>query len=183
MPVPDQGPAAQAGHACYRTAALPAPDTTSPRATAPCAIHDGGPPCQGRPRPSTCRRGTRRLAGLSRARRRSGAGGWMIGLGLGTGGMAGECTVGRLPILAGEVLAAAIIVVPLLTGTILVTVVVFGSTESSDRIFRLLRWFSDKEEPPAPRPVTTRNALSAGRSRTGRSACATGRIRYGRCPH
>ena len=83
----------------------------------------------------------------------------MIGsLGLGTGGIAGECAAGRLHFLAGEILAATIIVVPLLTGTILVTVVVFGSTKCSDRVFRFLRWFSGKEEPPAPSPVTTGTA-------------------------
>jgi hypothetical protein len=96
MPVPDQEPAAQAGHACCRAA------------------------------------------------------GRMIGLVLGPGGLAGECAAARLHLVAGEILAAAIIIVPLLTGTILVTVVVFGGTRSSDRVFRLLRWFSDNEEPPAP---------------------------------
>jgi hypothetical protein len=64
--------------------------------------------------------------------------------------MAGECIAGHLHLLVGEILVAAIIIVPLLTGIILVTVVVFGSTKSSDRVFRLLRWSSDKEEPPAP---------------------------------
>lgn len=178
MPVPDQGPAARVGHACYRASTPAAPVTASPRATAPCATRDGGPRCQGRPRPSAGHEGTRRSAGRptgsSRARRRASAGGRMIGLGLGTGGIAGECTAGRLHFLAGEILAAAIIIVPLLTGTILVTVVVFGSTKSSDRVFRLLRLFSEKEEPPAPSPVTTRTALGTGRRRTRRSTCAEG---------
>lgn len=84
------------------------------------------------------------------------------GLGLGTAGIAGECAAGRLPFLVGEILAAAIIVVPLLTGTILVTVVVFGSTKCSDRVFRFLRWFSGEEEPPAPSPIT--NGLPSTRA-------------------
>lgn len=63
----------------------------------------------------------------------------IIGLGLGAGGIAGECTAERLHFLAGEILAAAIIIVPLLTSTILLTVAVFGSTKSSNRVFRLLR--------------------------------------------
>lgn len=50
----------------------------------------------------------------------------------------------------GEILAAAIIIVPLLTAAILVMVAVFGTTKSSDRVFRLLRWSSGKEEPQAP---------------------------------
>ena len=75
-----------------------------------------------------------------RARRRAGLGGQVIaGLRLGTVGIAGECAAGRLHFLAGEILAAAMIVVPLLTGTILVTVVVFGSAKCSDRVFRFLR--------------------------------------------
>jgi hypothetical protein len=82
----------------------------------------------------------------------------MTGLGLGTGGIAGECTAGRLHFLAGEILVGAIIVVPLLTGIILVTVVVFCSTKSSDRVFRLLRWSRGKEEPPAPTPGPHRHS-------------------------
>ena len=76
----------------------------------------------------------------------------MIGLGLGAGCIAGECTAAGPHFLASEILTAAIIIVPLLTATILVTVAVFGSTKSSDRVFRLLRWFSHKEEPQRPSP-------------------------------
>lgn len=105
----------------------------------------------------------------------------MIGWGLGAGGVAGECTAARMHFLAGEVLAAAGIMAPLLTGTILVTVVVFGTAKCSDRVFRLLRWFSDKEEPPAPSPVSTGKALGTDRRRTGRCACTAGRIKHDRC--
>jgi hypothetical protein len=77
--------------------------------------------------------------------------GRMVSLGLGPGGIAGACTAARLHSLVGEILAAAMIAVPLATGVILVAVIVFGSTESSNRVFRLLRWIRDKEEPPAPR--------------------------------
>jgi hypothetical protein len=103
----------------------------------------------------------------------------MIGLVLGPGGIAGEWTAGRLHFVAGEILAAAIIIVPLLTGTILVMVVVFGGTKSSDRVFRLLRWFSDKEEPPAPAlsppgPLLT----STGRRKNRLSVCAAERISH-----
>lgn len=74
----------------------------------------------------------------------------MLGLGLGPGGVIGACTAGLLHCLLGEILAAAMIALPLTTGVILVAVIVFGSSESSDRVFRLLRWIRDKEEPPAP---------------------------------
>jgi hypothetical protein len=129
---------------------------TGPRATSHHATHDP--------------------AGPGRALRRAGVSGQVItGLRLGTAGIAGECAAGRLHFLAGEILAAAMIVVPLLTGTILVTVVVFGSAKCSDRVFRFLRWFSDKEEPLAPNPVTTGTAPGAGLRRTGSSGCAAGR--------
>jgi hypothetical protein len=154
MPVSDQEPAAQADHACYRRAILPVPVTAGLTATAPCATHDERPRCQERRPPSIGQPETQRSADRSavsiRAAKQVGAGGRMIGLVLGPGGIVGEWTAGRLHFVAGEILAAAIIIVPLLTGTILVMVVVFGGTKSSDRVFRLLRWFSDKEEPPAP---------------------------------
>ena len=77
-------------------------------------------------------------------------GGRVLGLGLGPGGIACVCTAERLHSLAGEILAAVMIVVPLATGAALVAVVVFGSIESSDRVFRLLRWLRDREEPSGP---------------------------------
>jgi hypothetical protein len=73
-----------------------------------------------------------------------------LGLGLGPGGIVCVCTAERLHSLVGEILAAVLIVGPLVTGAVLLTVVVFGSNKSIDRIFRLLRWFRDKEEPPEP---------------------------------
>lgn len=186
MPVPDQGPGAQTGHGCHRAATSAIPATSIPRATPPHSTHDGRPRCQGHRRLSAGRRGTQRSAGSSaepsRVRGRAGTCGRMICMGLGTGSIVGECTAGRLHFIAGEILAA-IIIVPLLTGAILVTVAVFGSSRSSDRVFRLLRWSSDKEEPPAPSPVTTVTALGHARRRTGHSACAAGRTRHDRRPH
>lgn len=84
--------------------------------------------------------------------RRAGAGGRVPGLVFGTGGLAGEYTAGRLHFLAGEILAGTIIIVPLLVGTILVAVAVFGSTRSCARAFRFLRWIADKEEPSRRQP-------------------------------
>jgi hypothetical protein len=42
------------------------------------------------------------------------------------------------------------IIAPLAAGAALVVVVVFGSVQSGERVFRLLRWLRDKEEPPEP---------------------------------
>jgi hypothetical protein len=76
--------------------------------------------------------------------------GRMLGVALGPSGVAGACAAGRMHFLLGEILAAALIIIPLTTCVILVAVIVFGSAESSDRVFRLLRCIRDKEEPPAP---------------------------------
>lgn len=191
MPVPAQGPAAHARHRRGRGATREALVRASPREADRCAaarnaVHDQGPRCHGRRRSSADRPGTGqsagRRAGSSRAQRRTGPGG-IIGMGLGAGGIASGCTVGHLQFLAGEILAAAIIIAPLLTGTVLVTVVVFGTTKSSDRVFRLLRCFSGKEEPPAPSPATTETPFGTERLRTGRSARDCGRLTHDRSPH
>jgi hypothetical protein len=63
--------------------------------------------------------------------------------------------------LVGEILAAAMIVVPLITSAILVAVIVFGSAKSSNRVFRLLRWLRDKEEPPGPTRGHPTSSVSA----------------------
>jgi hypothetical protein len=65
-------------------------------------------------------------------------------------GVAGAFTAGCLHPLIGEILAAAMVIVPLATGVTLVAVIAFGSIESSNRIFRLLRWIHDGEEPSPP---------------------------------
>ncbi len=86
--------------------------------------------------------------------------GQILGLALGpSGGIASVCTAERLHSLVGEVLAATMIIVPLMTGVILVTVIVFGSSESSNRVFRLLRCIRNKEEPLAPGRPRTRSLL------------------------
>lgn len=93
-----------------------------------------------------------RTAGPRGARRHTRMTGRMLGLGLSPSGMAGACTAGCLHSLVGEILAAAMVIVPLTTGVILVAVIVLGSVESSNRVFRLLRCINDEEEPPSPSP-------------------------------
>ena len=74
----------------------------------------------------------------------------ILGIALGPSGVAGTCAAGRMHFMLGEILAATLIIVPLTASVILVAVIVFGGTESSNRVFRLLRCIRDKEEPPAP---------------------------------
>jgi hypothetical protein len=66
-------------------------------------------------------------------------------------GVMSACTAEATHFLVGGIIAA-IIALELAVGAVLVVVIIFGSTESCNRIFRLLRWIRDKEEPPAPRP-------------------------------
>jgi hypothetical protein len=52
------------------------------------------------------------------------------------------------------VLAIANATVPPVAGVVVVTVILFGSEETNDRIFRLLRWIANRPEPPAPPDCT-----------------------------
>lgn len=180
MPVPYQGPVAQIWYACHCPTAPKGPATVYTSANVAGVTDDAGPRCQGRLQPSTSPRETQRSADRpswrTHPRRRDAAGVRMTGLGLSIGGIAGECAAARLHFLTGEIIAGAIVIVPLLTSMILLAVVVFGGSTSSDRVFRLFRWSSDKEEPQAPAPVTNRGPLSTGRRRTGCPACAKKRI-------
>ena len=54
--------------------------------------------------------------------------------------------IGMLHPLLGEVIAITEIVVALTV----IAVALFGSQALSERAFRLLRWFSNRPEPPAP---------------------------------
>lgn len=54
--------------------------------------------------------------------------------------------IGQLHPLLGEVIAIAEIVVVLTV----IAVALFGSKTLSERAFRLLRWFANRPEPPAP---------------------------------
>jgi hypothetical protein len=112
------------------------------------APRQGYDPAVGSPAAVSC--GESRTAGTGAARRHPSLAARMLGLAFGPGGVAGACTAGRMHCMLGEVLAAVLIIVPLTTSVILVVVVVFGGTESSNRVFRLLRCIRDKEEPPAP---------------------------------
>jgi hypothetical protein len=47
-------------------------------------------------------------------------------------------------------ISQVIIIAEILTGLVIVTSALFGSQIISDRAFRLLRWLSDRPEPPQP---------------------------------
>jgi hypothetical protein len=114
----------------------------------------GRAPCQGHGQAANshgavpCNEG--RAVGTKAARKHTSLVGQMLGLTLGPGGVAGACVAGCMHSLLGELLAAALVIVPLTISVILVAVIVFGRAESSNRVFRLLRCIRDKEEPPAP---------------------------------
>jgi len=52
--------------------------------------------------------------------------------------------------MVGAVLAAADVIVPMIVALVLLTAILRGSTETCERVFRLLRWITNRAEPPAP---------------------------------
>jgi hypothetical protein len=74
---------------------------------------------------------------------------WKLG---GAAGILGtEATAAYLSRPLGAALAAADIAVPLALVAVLLTAVLLGSTETCERVFRLLRWITNRPEPPHPR--------------------------------
>jgi hypothetical protein len=74
--------------------------------------------------------------------------GWKLGAGVGT--LGAEGAVGYLYAPLGAALAAADVIVPLAVGLILLVAILRGSNETYERVFRLLRWVTNRPEPPAP---------------------------------
>lgn len=64
-------------------------------------------------------------------------------VGLGTGPAAGSLTIAFEPALGAVVLLTEMAFV-----LILFAIVVFGTQEQADRVFRLLRWLRNSSEPP-----------------------------------
>ena len=96
------------------------------------------------------RRGGRAAAG--RSLKLACAVGQVVIQGLGLGGAAGADAAQSLHSLVGEILVAAVTAVSLATGVTLLALIVFGSAEYGDRVFRVLRWIRGKDEPSAPHP-------------------------------
>src|SRR6185437_3401956 len=71
-------------------------------------------------------------------------------LGTGAAALAAEGTAGYLHPMVGAVLAAADVIVPMIVALVLLTAILRGSTETCERVFRLLRWITNRAEPPAP---------------------------------
>jgi hypothetical protein len=122
------------------------------RATAPAPTSAGKAGKQGNGRVSMCRARTKRPGSrASGSKWNQKLVGQIISLSGVPVGVMSACTAGTAHFLADAIIAA-IIAIYLAAGIILVAVMVFGSTESCDRFFRLLHWIRDQEEPPAPEP-------------------------------
>ena len=52
----------------------------------------------------------------------------------------------------GEALAGADVIVPLAIALVLLAAILLGSSETCERVFRLLRWIDGRPEPTAPGP-------------------------------
>jgi hypothetical protein len=50
----------------------------------------------------------------------------------------------------GEILTIAQIMIPLIGALVLLIILLWGSDERCDRVFRLLRWATNRPEPAAP---------------------------------
>jgi len=71
------------------------------------------------------------------------------------GALGAEATIAYLSPPLGAALAAADVIVPLAIAVVLLIAVLRGSTETCERVFRLLRWIANRPEPPAPQGPST----------------------------
>ena len=75
-------------------------------------------------------------------------------LGAGAGALGGEGLAAHLHPALGEALAAADVIVPLAIALILLTAILYGSSQTCERVFRLLRCITNRPEPPSPATVS-----------------------------
>lgn len=73
-------------------------------------------------------------------------------VGMGAGFFGSESLTAYLHPAFGETLVAADIVGPLAIAVTVLIVILRGSNQTVERIFRLLRWIANRPEPPAPGP-------------------------------
>lgn len=79
------------------------------------------------------------------------AAGWTK-LGTGLGIVAAEVAEGALHPALAEALAIADLAIPVVIMLIVFAVIIWGSQQTVDRVFRLLRWITNRPEPAAPDP-------------------------------
>lgn len=89
---------------------------------------------------------------------------WRV-LGTGAGVLGGEGLIACSRPALSELLAAADVAVPVITGLVLVAAILRGSDETCERVFRLLRWIANRPEPPGPPPAGAAPAMTAGSGR------------------
>lgn len=94
------------------------------------------------------------MTGTANTGRRSGTSTPWRALGVGAGVLSAEGLILYLRPALGEVITAADVLVPTAVGLVLVAAILFGSKETCDRVFRLLRWISNRPEPPGPGEVS-----------------------------
>jgi hypothetical protein len=84
------------------------------------------------------------------------AAGWAK-LGTGLLVLAGEVAEGWLHPALADALAIADVAIPVASMLIVFAAIIFGSDQTCERVFRFLRWVTNRPEPPAPgsTPPTT----------------------------
>jgi hypothetical protein len=95
-----------------------------------------------------------------------------VKLGTGLAVIGAEITESVLHPEVAEGLAIADAAIPLIVGLILFTTIVRGSTETVDRIFRLLRWITNRPEPAAPGSSGSQSSAAAAEHPSAQAAAA-----------
>jgi hypothetical protein len=85
---------------------------------------------------------------------RNRAAGWAK-LGTGLGIIAAEAAEEALHPGLAEALAIADLAIPAVTLLIVFAVIIRGSQQTCERVFRLLRWITNRPEPAAPEPAAS----------------------------
>jgi hypothetical protein len=107
---------------------------------------------------------------------------WKFGAGsVGAGVFGAEGAMGYLHPAFGEALAAADAIGPLIVALVLLTAILCGNNETCERVFRLLRWITNRPEPPANDCSDRTPGTRSGRRGTSGDG-RRGRVRPPRSP-
>lgn len=88
--------------------------------------------------------------------------------GAGAGLLVTQGALGYLHPVLGIILAATDIAIPPLATIAVLTAILWGRDETCERVFRLLRWITNRPEPPAPRYARPGNRGGLRPGRAGR---------------
>jgi hypothetical protein len=115
-------------------------------------------------------------AGSAAAPPRPRTSGW-VKLGAGLAVIGAQVAEGVLHPEMAEALEISDVAIPLITGLIVFATVVWGSRETVDRVFRLLRWVANRPEPATPEsPASSEPAVAAAEDPLARMTATIGPV-------